>query len=178
MTGRLTFIIIAAIANFGLGAFVYRKGTRNPINRYFAFFSLSVAAWTLSNGLVSVYAGSEWGYVWARFAFAFASLIPITFVWFAEVFPTDQPPAPRRLVQIFTGASTASFIASFTPLMVRSTASVEGTLQVVYGPLHLPFGIYWICCLGASLFILVRKLASLTGLQKLQVRYLFAAVLI
>jgi signal transduction histidine kinase len=178
MTGRLSFIIIAAIANFGLGAFVYLKGTRNPINRYFGFFSLSVAAWTLSNGLVSVYAGSDWGHVWARFAFASASLIPITFVWFAGVFPIDQPPAPRRLLQIATTASAASLIASFTPLIVRSTASVEGTLQVVYGPLHLLFGIYWISCLGASLFILITKLASLTGLQKLQVRYLFAAVAI
>jgi PAS domain S-box-containing protein len=35
-----------------------------------------------------------------------------------------------------------------------------------------------VCCFAASLFILVRKLGALTGLQKLQVRYLFAAVLI
>ena len=49
MTGRLTFIVIAALANFGLGAFVYFKDSRNQINRYFAFFSFAVAAWTLSN---------------------------------------------------------------------------------------------------------------------------------
>src|SRR6266566_3888796 len=98
MSGRLAFIVIAAIANFGLGAFVYLKHSRNEINRYFAFFSFAVAVWTLSNGLVSTYAASEWGYVWARFAFASASLIPITFLWFSDVlFPSASPPHQRSL---------------------------------------------------------------------------------
>ena len=178
MTGRLTFIVVAALANFGLGFFVYLTSSRSAINRYFAFFSFAVAAWTLSNGLVSSYAGSEWGYVWARFAFASASLIPMTFLWFADVFPTANPRLSRRVRDAFSLVAVASFVVSLTPLMVRSTASVGGTLQVLYGPLHLPFGIYLVCCFGTSLFILVRKLRTLTGLQKLQVRYLFAAVLI
>ena len=177
MNTRLTFIAVAAIANFVLGTFVYLKNSKNAINRHFAFFSFAVAAWTLSNGLVSSYAGSEWGYVWARFAFASASLIPVTFLWFADVFPTSQSDLPRRVITCFSAVAAASFVVSLTPLMVRNTALVDGALQVLYGPLHLPFGIYLICCFAASLFILVRKLRSLTGVQKLQVRYLFAAVL-
>ena len=55
---------------------------------------------------------------------------------------------------------------------------MDGVLRVHYGPLHLPFGIYFISCLGFSLFLLTRKLLSLTGLQKLQVRYLLAGVLV
>jgi signal transduction histidine kinase/MFS family permease len=178
MTGRLTLIVIAALANFGLGAFVYRRHSRNSINRYFAFFSFAVAAWTLSNGLVSTYAGSEWGYVWARFAFASASLIPITFLWFADVFPASHPHLSRGLVKGLSVIAAFSFIVSLTPLMVRTTASIHGTLQVTYGPLHLPFGIYLICCFGASLFILLKKLGTVTGLAKLQLRYMFAAVLL
>jgi len=178
MTGRLAFIVIAAIANFGLGAFVYRRHARNPINRYFAFFSFAVATWTLSNGLVSTYASSTWGYVWARLAFASASLIPITFLWFADVFPTSYPHLSRRLVRGLSFLAACSFLLSLTSLMVRGTTSLDDTLQVTYGPLHLPFGIYLVCCFGASLFILLRKLGTLTGLAKLQVRYLFAAVLL
>jgi len=178
MTSRLTFIVIAALANVGLGTFVYLKSSRNAINRYFAFFSFAVAAWTLSNGLVSSYAGSEWGYLWARFAFASASLIPATFLWFADVFPNAQSYLSPRTTRGFSVVAAASLIVSFTPLMVRNTASVDGALRVVHGPLHLPFGIYLVCCFAASLFVLVRKLRSLVGLQKLQVRYLFAAVLI
>jgi signal transduction histidine kinase/MFS family permease len=178
MTGRLAFIVIAAIANFGLGTFVYLRHPRNPVNRYFAFFSFAVAAWTLSNGLVSTYASSPWGYVWARFAFASASLIPITFLWFADVFPTPHPNLSRRLVNGLSLLAACSFVVSLTSLMVRGTTSQDDTLQVAYGPLHLPFGIYLVCCFAASLFILLRKLGTQTGLAKLQVRYLFAAVLL
>lgn len=177
MTGRLSFILIAAIANIGLGLFVYLKNSRKAINRYFAFFSFAVAGWTLSNGLVSSYASSEWGYVWARFAFATASLIPITFLWFADVFPTSQPYVSSRILRAFSIVAGASFVVSFTPLMVRNTMSIDGALQVLYGPLHLPFAIYLVCCFATSLFILIRKLRSLIGLEKLQVRYIFAAVL-
>ncbi len=178
MTGRLTFIVVAALANFGLGLFVYLRSPKSSINRYFAFFSFAVAAWTLSNGLVSSYASSEWGYVWARLTFASASLIPMTFLWFADVFPTAHPSISRRVRDTFSLIAAASFIVSFTPLMVRGTASIGGALQVFHGPLHLPFAIYLICCFGTSLVLLVKKLRVLTGLQKLQVRYLFAAVLI
>ena len=178
MTARLAFIVIAAIANFGLGAFVYLKQSRNAINRHFAFFSFSVAAWTLSNGLVSTYAGTEWGYVWARFAFASASLIPITFLWFSDVFPSRDPHLSRRLISALSVVAACSIIVSFTPLMVRSTALLNDSLQVAYGPLHLPFGIYLVCCFGASLFVLLKKLGTSTGLENLQVRYLFAAVLL
>lgn len=178
MTGRLAFIVVAAIANLGLGIFVFLKGPRNPINRHFTFFSVSVAAWTLSNGLVSSYAGTEWGYVWARFAFAFASLIPVAFLWFADAFPTSHPHSSKPLLRLFSGVAGISFFMSFTPLMVRNTASVGGALQVLHGPLHRPFAIYLLCCFGTSLFLLVRKLRFLTGVQKVQVRYLFAAVLI
>ena len=178
MTGRLTFIVIAAIANIGLGLFVYLKNPTKQINRHFAFFSLAVAAWTLSNGLVSSYAGSESGYIWARLAFASASLIPVTFLWFSDVFPTSQPYVSRRVLRAFSVVAGVSFVVSFTPLIVRNTLSIGGALQVLYGPLHLPFAIYLVCCFGMSLFILIRKLRSLVGLEKVQVRYLFAAVLI
>lgn len=177
MSGRLVLIVIAALANVGLGGIVYLKGPRHSINRHFAFFSIAVAAWTLSNGLVSSYADSGWGYVWARLAFASASLIPITFLWFSDVFPTSQPYVSRRLLGCFSIVAAASFLASFTPLMVRGTATVEGTLKVLHGPLHLPFAIYLVLCFATSLFVLVRKVRSLTGIQKLQVQYLFAAVL-
>jgi PAS domain S-box-containing protein len=180
MTGRLTFIVIAALANVALGTFVYLKlrTPKSAIGRYFAFFSYAVAAWTLSNGLVSLYAGSERGYLWARFAFASASLIPVTFLWFADVFPNAHSYLSPRTTRLFSVVAAASFLTSFTPLMVRNTASIDGALRVVHGPLHLPFGIYLVCCFTASLFVLVRKLRSLAGLQNLQVRYLFAAVLI
>ena len=174
---HLALITIAAVANLALGTAILWRNPKGKIHRYFAVFSFSVAAWILSNGLVSAYAGTEWGYVWGRLAFASASAIPIAFLFFASVFPTAYPPPPPKILRGFLVASVVAFLASFTPVIVRGTALTGGTLQVLYGPLHLPFGIYFISCLSFSLFLLTQKLMLLTGLQKLQVRYLFAGVL-
>jgi len=175
---HLVLITLAALANLVLGAAILSKEPRGRIHRYFALFSFSVAAWTLSNGLVSAYPDTEWGFVWGRLAFASASVIPVAFLLFSTVFPSSHPAAPRVVLTLFLVAGGGAFLASFTPLILRGTASVSGALLVHYGPLHLPFGIYFISCLSFSLYLLTQKLMRLTGLQKLQVRYLFAGVLI
>lgn len=175
---HFTLIAFAALANLGLGLTVLARNSSSPINRYFAFFSFSVAAWTFSNGLVSSFADTAWGYLWARVAFASASLIPLSFFFFSGVFPTQQATPHPRLTRAFLVSGFISLLASFSPLIVRATASVGGSLKVEYGPLHLPFALYFISSLGFSLYLLIRKRRLLTGLRKLQVHYLFAGVLI
>ncbi len=175
---HFSLILFAALANLVLGAIILHKQPAGHIHRSFAAFSFSVALWTLSNGLVSAYPGTTWGYVWGRLTFASASIIPFAFLLFVSVFPTAQLPAPKFVVRTFAISALAFFSLSFSPLILRSTASVDGQLHVTYGPLHLVFGIYFVSCLGFSLFLLTRKVVVSTGLQKLQVRYLFAGVLV
>lgn len=176
--GHLLLITFTALATLGLGVVILSKQPAGAIHRSFAAFSVSVAAWTVSNGLVAAYPDTASGYVWGRLAFASASIIPIAFLTFSTVFPTAQPAAPAAVLRAFSLAACAAFLASFSPLILQSTSSVDGALRVHYGPLHLPFAIYFISCLGFSLFLLTQKLLLLTGLQKLQVRYLFAGVLV
>jgi PAS domain S-box-containing protein len=175
---NLVLIAVAALANLSLGSAILAKDPRGHVHRSFALFSFAVATWTLSNGLVSTYAGTPWGTVWARLAFASSAAIPVAFLSFVTVFPTRALSPPSTLVRLFFIAGFIASAASLTPLMVHDTSLSRGTLEVHHGPLHLPFGIYFVVCLGFSLFVLTKKLIVLTGLQKLQVRYLFAAVLI
>ena len=177
MSGHLALIAAVPLANISLGGAVLLRQPRRSINRYFALFSFSVAAWTLSNGVAVTYPDSDLAVIVARFAFASASAIPTAFLLFASVFPTKNPPPPKRALTAFLIAGTLSALASFTPLVLRGVTSVDGALHAIYGPFHLPFGIYFVSCLSFSLFILMKKLAVLTGFQKLQVRYLFFGVL-
>ena len=178
MNLQLTLITAAAFANLILGAVVLFRNARGAIHRSFAFFSFSVAVWTLSSTFVLTDRGSGWGAVWGRLAFGSASLIPLSFLLFASVFPTSNPSPPRHLFTLLKSAGLCSFILSFTPLILRQTVVVDGTLKAVYGPLHLPFGVYFVSCLGFSFLLLTRKLSLLTGFEKLQVRYLFFGVFI
>jgi len=176
VTTRFILIVAAAIANFALGAAVLSRAPRGLVHRYFALFSWSVAVWTLSNGFALVYPELPWRDIWPRVAFAAASMIPLTFLLLASVFPTSTPAAPRMVLWSSITAGAALFCASFTSLIVRGTTSVDGGLRLMYGPLHLPFGVYFVSCLGFSLVLLVRKHRGLTGSQKQQLRYLLLGV--
>jgi len=166
-------LVLTAIANIILGLAVWLKNPSEVVNKYFGLFSLTLAAWALSNGLVNAHASSPWGVVWARTAFASASLIPLSLFLFVTVFPSSNPATSRALRSVCVAAGFGAFFLSLTPLVASRTASIEGTLQVTYGPLHPFFGLYIIVSLAYSLFLLARKLRVLKGIEKLQVRYVF-----
>src|SRR2546425_525550 len=176
MTERLSILLLTSLINLALGLAVWLKNSSQRVNQYFAFFSLAVATWTFSNGLVDAYAATPLGIIWARTAFVAASAIPLSFLLFATVFPAPKPTPSNSLMVFWIGAGVAAILASFTPLIAQGTTSVNGILQVAYGPIHPFFGAYFISCLGYSLVLLYRKLHVLKGIEKLQVRYVFLGV--
>jgi signal transduction histidine kinase len=178
MNSQLALITAAAIANIGLGALVLSRQPRAKINRYFAVFSFSVAAWTVSNALALAQLRAVPTDFFPRLAFASASLIPVGFLLFSTVFPTTTPSAPQRAVAGFVVAGLFFSLSSLSHAIVQDAIPASGTLRIVYGPLHLPFAIYFVSGLGFSLFLLVRKRRVLSGFERLQVQYLFLGVLI
>ncbi len=178
MSGHFYLIFLAALVNLWLGLWVWAKSSGNAINRYFGIFSLAVSIWILSNGLGNLFANSYSGYIWARLAFAAASIIALSFFYFAIVFPSPVIQAPRLIIIFFTSAGAAALFTSLTSLMVKGTTLHNGDVKVLYGPLHPAFGAYFIFSAGYSLFLLVRKLRLLDGILAVQVRYLFLGTLI
>ena len=75
--GHVLLISFTALATLGLGVLILSKQPTGAIHRSFAAFSVSVAAWTVRNGLVAAYPDTAWGYVWGRLAFASASIIQL-----------------------------------------------------------------------------------------------------
>ena len=178
MNPQLALIAAAALANIGLGVVVLARQRHSKINQYFALFSFSVAVWTISNALALAQPRAFSTDFFPRLAFASASIIPIGFLLFSTVFPSTNPLAPKRAVLGFVGIGLVFALASLSHLIVRDVVPSDGTLRIIYGPLHLPFAIYFISGLGFSLFLLVKKRRVLSGFERLQVQYLFLGVLI
>jgi PAS domain S-box-containing protein len=177
MTDTLVILGVTGSANLLLGLLVYTRDPKAESNRYFMLFSFLVAAWSISNGLVTRFAAEPSGVYWARAAFAAASLIPASFLLFVSAFPSRQHSPPATILVTAVGVAALVFGACLTPLVAVSTQSVDSSLRVVYGPAHPIFGIYFLVLLGYSLAVLARKGALLKGIQKLQVRYVFLGVL-
>jgi PAS domain S-box-containing protein len=173
---RLLILVLTAAANVLLGLAVWLKNPSESVNRYFGLLSLSLASWTLSNGFVSTYAGTEWGIFAARAAFASASAIPLCFFLFVSVFPSPHAGPSRRAKLIVLVASSVALLLSLTPLIAQRTASVDDRLQMYYGPLHPLFAAYLVAGLTYSLFLLARKRRSARGIERLQIRYVFLGI--
>jgi len=176
MTERLAVLLFTTVVTLLLGLAVWLKNSSLRVNQYYAAFSFCVAAWTLSNALVVQYAHTPYGILWARSAFVSASLIPLAFFLFASVFPVRSPAPSVILTGVLSLAATVAALLSTTPLVARTASSRDGVLHMTYGPMHPFFAIYVLSVLGYGLFLLYRKLRILTGIQRLQVRYVLLAV--
>jgi signal transduction histidine kinase len=167
---------LTTAAHVVLSVAVWRSQPSGPANRAFAYLALTLATWALSNGLVTAYAETAWGIVWARSAFASASLLPLWCFRFVSVFPGSAPPVSNRIRKTMTICAMTSFAASLTPLLAQETSLVRGALQMTYGPLYPLFGVYLVVSLTGSLVLLGRKLRLLTGTERLRVQFVFLGI--
>jgi PAS domain S-box-containing protein len=176
VTEHLGILVLTAGANLSLGLWVYRRNPKDRIHRNFAFLTLTITGWTLSNAFVTAYAGTQIGTVAARAAFASASLIPYSFFLFATVFPSLTPSPSIWVRRLWLAAALAAFLVSLTPLLAKGTSIVNRELHVAHGALHPIFGAYILACLGYSLILLARKFRVSRGIERLQLRYVFVGI--
>lgn len=176
MNKALVVLALTAAAHILLSLAVWRSNPSGSANRAFAYLALTLGAWTLSNGLVSAYAETPWGIVWARSAFLSASLLPLWCFRFVAVFPTATPRVSFRLQTGMTACAIAACVASLTPLVARSTSSVDRALHMTYGSLYPLFGAYLIVSLTISLVLLSRKLRFVTGVERVQVQFVLLGI--
>ena len=127
---RFIILVLTSLVNVVLGLVVWRNNRTHEVNQRFATYSVAVAAWGLSNALVNTYAASPHGIVWARAAFLSASIIPLSFFLFVSVFPTPTPSPSTLLTRVFLISALTVAGLSTTPLIARSTSSLDGVLRV------------------------------------------------
>lgn len=171
MIEQSVVLLLTALAHVALGTWVVLRDPASHVHRSFGLLSLSLAAWTASNALVSAYAGTRLGTLAARAAFASAALIPAAFFSFASHFPRPEPRPPREAARIIYLLSAAAFALSPTSLLVQGTSRRDGVLHVAHGPLHPLFAAFLLGTLAYSLALLVRRRRVVRGIERLQLAY-------
>jgi PAS domain S-box-containing protein len=163
---------LVGLVEAALGAAVLVRNPRQPVNRWFAAFAASLAAWSVLVGLARVVESPALDLVRSRAVFAAASLVPLTFFRFAALFPNPGGSQPWLAQTVSVIGLFVSGLA-FSPWIVAATVVQAGPNRPVYGPLHPLFGAYFILCVLWSLGGLVRKLRYATGFARAQLQYLF-----
>lgn len=177
---RLTLVIlgIVSVLNLSLALLVYWKNPSRWVNRMFSFFAMAVVGWTVGTTIGNFYAGLYPGLIWARVAFAMAGLSVYALLAFFQVFPYSPGP-PRSLPIILFGTSAAALaLLSFTPWMVSELSITQRGLKVAYGPLYPLYAAYILSCVGYTVAVILQKMRTARGVERLQLKYLFVGLLV
>jgi PAS domain S-box-containing protein len=165
-------LFVVALTELGLAAAVLARNPHRPVNRWFAGYATALAAWGAVNGVFLLIANPPVNLVLSRAAFAAAALIAVTFCRFAGVFPHARL-SRGRLEQAMTLIGLFICGLAFSPWIVAEVRLQPGAFQLVYGPLHRVFGLYFVVAYGWALIQLARKLRRATGFPRAQLQYLF-----
>jgi PAS domain S-box-containing protein len=175
-------LVATAMANLGMGAYVFGRAPHSPLNRAFGLLALATSLW--SGSLAIGYhvdpqtTTSDVTTLVIRVAFAAGSLFAVAFLLFTERFslqPT-QISIPIRYCLVPVGVSF--FGLSFSPWVVVVARSTPQGLNVSYGSLHPVFAAYALAGFAMTVYLLRDKYRRSTGLERLQVRYVVWAFLL
>ncbi|MCK4591302.1 MAG: GAF domain-containing protein [Candidatus Latescibacteria bacterium] len=178
----LKFLVLLIVCSvyLALGLLVYVKNRKHVVNKLFAVIVFCVAVWIVGNYMVHTHAYLRSGILWGKFTFAAASLIPLSFLAFVQIFPEKRKFLWQNdlLIFSFLGISVA-LLSFFSSLIVVSvTVDPKGIIKPQYGPAYPFFALYFLSCLSYAFFILVKKWKRLQGVAKLQVQYVFLGTLL
>lgn len=175
-------LVATAIANLGMGMYVFGRAPRSPLNRAFGLLALATSLW--SGSLAIGYhvdpqtTSSDVTTLVIRVAFAAGSLFAVAFLLFTERFSLASPQISPPVRYCLVPAGIGFFVFSFSPWLVVVAKSKPEGLHVTYGPLHPVFAVYALTGFAMTVYLLRGKYRRSTGLDRLQVRYVVWAFLL
>src|SRR5438445_5326416 len=148
-------LFLVAITAAALAMFVWRTRSYSTVNRWFAAFTLSGAGWVF--GVAGLHAGAHLD-AWSRFTFASASLIPATFLCFANSYPTAARWPSGTFVRVALYVAVAFSIVSLaTPLIVYDVSMTAAGLTRKAGRLYPLFALYFLVAWSSALGVFLHK---------------------
>ncbi len=159
-----------------LGVLVWRAKPESPINRWFAAYSVAVAAWVVA---IAGLNGGRALEFWGRLAFASAAFIPGTFLQFTYHYPARSHWLPHRLLRLFLFAAfTIAVAALVTPWVVHDVRFTPLGLARETGPLYPAFVAYFACTWITAMIVFALKWRAARGLVRAQLQYLGVGIVL
>jgi signal transduction histidine kinase len=174
---KLFVLGIVTALNLTLGMLVLARNPRHWVNRAFALFAISVAAWSAS-GATNI-AGVSAPLFWARWSFLAGTVILFALVLFLYNYPfRNELPRSKAFLVLTAAASLLCVLSTFTPFIVQNATNTPHGRSLTYGSLYRFFAAYVLWCLGYSIFLVVRRYLLARGAERRRLTYLFVALLV
>lgn len=170
------FLVALGALLLALAIYGWHAKRSSPVNRWFALQTLCLAGWITGVG------GTHSGHFtefWGRWTFAWASVMPASFLGFTRVFPETSTRPSALVVRLVTLLGVLlSTLSVATPWIAHNFILTPSGLKRGIGPLFPLFAVYFVSCALAVLALLVQKWRQARGQVKAQLQYYVAGLAI
>lgn len=168
--------LINAVASTIIGIFVFLHDRKETVNKTFAAFSFSVAAWSYGYFLWQISGTHQEALFWVRMLMVGMILIPPTFFHFILAFLEENKIKGKSIAVAYL-VFGAFLLFTFNPWMVRGVAP-----KLVFKFWPEPGVMFdvllaaWLIYIAYTLSILFKAYSGASGIKKLQIKYVFAGM--
>lgn len=180
-------LLLTAVLDILLGCVVALCNPGRRQNRQFTVFSLVLGIWTLLILMAITRRDLAMAAYWIRVSCVFATGIPLAFFLLGSSIaqPAERIATTlRRFWPLPLGALAASLMA-MSPAFLRGAIQpdVAATTSLVfpepqYGPLFMPYNLYFLVAFGWTLYSFIRTLVSTKGVQRTEVQFVLLGMLL
>jgi len=167
------FSLIAFLAGFSVGVFVYIKNPKKEINIVLSLLILVVSIWTLILFISKFAYAQETIFMLMRLNFSVMTFGPLLFLVFVEIFP-NYPVKENKYLFYYALPIPLLLLSVFSPYFVINVSNVNGNIELKRGILHLVWSGYFVIYVVIALSRLLSKYRRSKSLIKLQIQYVFA----
>jgi signal transduction histidine kinase len=170
--------LLTGVSAFVFGLFVYLRDPSRKLNRLWFLFSISVSLWGFT-GMAAVTAQdpllSLW--IWRLALFSSVLWIPVLYLHFTYEFCGI---GKRGFLVVTYGIACSFMPFMWTEHYFKDTRLLFGQLQyAVAGPfMYHVFYAWWVVTYSYSFYLLIRTYAASDRHKKLQIGYMFTAIVI
>jgi signal transduction histidine kinase len=170
--------IIAALAYFFIGIFVFLQRKTNPVNRSFALMLLSVAAWNMEWAGLFAAPSAEFAYVWGNIFRLGLLFIPPTFLHFTLnfAFSSKIPPRSRIILLIFYLVSLIWVFFNWSRSFHGHIFATPWGYNFKSGPLYSFFILQFILAVFLSFYNMIRGYLISDTYHRHRMKYFFLAI--
>ena len=160
-------VCFAGLANLFLAIYVYKKNSKDNINKNFLYFGLAIFLWCLVNFIMLF----EKNIFWFRVTYSIGTIVTLTGLYFTLALCNTKI---NKWLQIFLSLVCSVFfvLIIFTPLLFENLVSFTSTaIAPVSGPLFFIWAGYMVFLIGTALSIPFLVINKVDAERKKQILY-------
>lgn len=166
--------LIAGFINLTLGLLVFGRSRKKTINLWYGLVAISVASWCFALIPFRSALQPEDSLFWCKILYTFPIFIVTSFLFFNFTFVSEKPTFKYyQLLALLPALGVLSLTLWSPPVIQKVVHPISGEKEIVFGSGYLTYFIFIVAYFSWSFALLSRRYFTSTGIDRMQIRYVF-----